>query len=58
MGADLIDYFYVAYLLAALLRDIFVSDDLDCFCPCDALFFGSVISFACALAETAEFVAV
>ena len=58
MGADLTDYFCVAYLLTALLRDIFISDDLECFCHDNALFFGSVISFAYALADMAEFVAV
>ena len=58
MGADLTDYFCVAYLLAAILRDIFISDDLECFCPGDALFFGSVIYFAYALEETAEFIGV
>ena len=58
MGADLTDYFCVAYLLTALLRDIFISDDLECFRPGNALFFASVISFAYALAETAEFIAV
>ena len=58
MGVDLTDYFCVAYLLVALLRDIFISDDLECFRPGDTLFFGSVISFAYALAETAEFIAV
>ena len=58
MGADLTDYFCVAYLLAAILRDIFISDDLECFRPGDALFFGSVIPCANSLAETAEFIAV
>ena len=58
MGADLTDHLCVAYLLAAILRDILISDDLECFCPGDALFSGSVISFAYALAETAEFIAV
>ena len=58
MGTDPTDYFCVTYLLAAILRDIFISDDLECFCPGDALFSGSIISFAYALAETAEFIAV
>ena len=58
MGAYLTDYFCVAYLLAALLRDIFISDDLECFRPGDVLFFGSVIYCAYALAETATFIAV
>ena len=55
---DPTDYFCVAYLLAEILRDILISDDLECFCPRDALFSGSVISFAYALADTAEFIAV
>ena len=58
VGADLTDYFCVAYILAAILRGIFISDDLECFCHGDVLFFGSVISFAYALAETAEFIVV
>ena len=58
MGADLTEYFCVAYLLAAILRDIFISDDLEGFCPGDTLFFGSVISFTFALEETAKLIAV
>ena len=53
VGADLTDYLSVAYLLAEILRDIFISDDLECFRPGDALFFGSVIPCTNALAETA-----
>ena len=58
MGADLTEYFCVAYLLAAILRDIFISDDLECFHPGGALFFGSIVSCAYALAETSEFIAI
>ena len=58
MGADLTYHLCVAYLLAAILRDILISDDLECFFPGNALFSGSVISFAYALEETAEFIAV
>ena len=55
---DLKDHLFVSYLLAAFLRDILISDDLECFCPGDAFFLGFVISFAYALAEMAEFIAV
>ena len=58
MGADLTDYFCVAYLLAEFLRDIFISDDHECFRPGDALFCGSVIYCAYASVETSEFIAV
>ena len=58
MGADLTDHLCVAYLLAAILRDILISNDLECFCPSDALFSGFIIYFAYALADTAEFIAV
>ena len=53
VGADLIDYFFVSYLIAAILRAIFLSDDLKFFRPGDTLFFGSVIPSTKYLAETA-----
>ena len=58
LKVDLKDHIFVSYLLAAFLRDILISDDLECFCPGDAFFLGFVISFAYALAEMAEFIAV
>ena len=49
VGADLTDHLCGAYFLAVILRDILISDNLECFCPGDALFSGYLISFAYAL---------
>ena len=53
VGTYLTDYFCVAYLPTAILRDIFISDNLECFSPSDALLFLSVIPSNNSLAETA-----
>ena len=57
MWSDLKDHLGVEYFLAAILRDILIYDDLESFCSGDALFFGSVSSFAYSLTELAEFIA-
>ena len=58
MGSDITDHLGVVYFLAAISRDILISNDLESFCPGDALFFGSLSAFAYALTESAEFIAV
>ena len=58
VGSDLTDHLGVAYVLAVILRDILISDDLESFCSGDALFFGYVSYFTYALTESAEFIAV
>ena len=58
MGSDLTDHLGVAYFLAEILRDILILDDLESFCPGDALFFGSSSAFAYVLIESADFIEV
>ena len=58
MGSDLTDHLGVAYFLLVILRDMLISDDLESFRPGNALFFGSLSSFAYTLTESANFIAV
>ena len=58
MGSDFTYHLGVTYFLAAVLWDVFILDDLESFSPGNALLFGSLRSFAYALTESAEFIAV
>ena len=54
----LTDHLGVECFLAAILWVLLILDDLVIFLPGNALFFGSLRSFAYALTESAEFIAV
>ena len=58
MGSYLTYHLGVTYFLAVVLWDVFILDDLESFSPENALIFVSLRSFAYALTESAEFIAV
>ena len=57
MGLELTDHLGVTYFLAAILWDFLILDDLESFRPGNELIFGFLRSFAYALTEAAEFIA-
>ena len=58
VGLDLTDHLGVAYFLAEILWVFLILDYLESFRPGNALYFGSLRSFAYALTELAECISV